>query len=69
MDMAKSVVLPIIAILSAAAGILAILLSTVVGVSPYGDMLITAAEIMFGVGAALFTVYILAGFVSDVRAT
>jgi len=67
--MEKSVLLPVIALLSAVAGVLAILLSTVLGVSPYSDMLITAAEILFGVGAALFTVYILAGFVSDVRAT
>ena len=67
--MEKSAVLPIIALLSAVAGVLAILLSTVLGVSPYGDMLITVAEIMFGLGATLFTVYILAGFVSDVRAT
>jgi hypothetical protein len=65
----KRIVLPIIALLCAVAGVLAILLSTVVGVSPYGDMLITVAEIMFGLGATLFTVYILAGFVSDVRAT
>ena len=65
--MYKSVLLPVIAILAAAAGVLAILVSTIVGVSPMGDWLIIGAEVLFGLGALIFTVYILSGILHDIR--
>jgi hypothetical protein len=65
--MYKSAFLPVIAILAAAAGVLAILVSTIVGVSPIGDWLIIGAEVVFGLGALAFTVYILSGILHDIR--
>jgi hypothetical protein len=60
--------LPVLAILSAIGGILCILLSTVSGVSHFGDLLLNVAEGLFVLGAILFTVYIVSGIVRDARA-
>jgi hypothetical protein len=60
--------LPVLAILSAIGGILCILLSTVTGVSHFGDLLLDVAEGLFMLGAILFTVYVVSGIVRDARA-
>ena len=60
--------LPVLAILSAIGGILSILLSTVSGVSQFGDLLLDVAEGLFMLGAILFTVYVVSGIVRDARA-
>ena len=60
--------LPLLAILSAIGGILCILLSTVWGVSHFGDLLLDVAEGLFMLGAILFTVYVVSGIVRDARA-
>jgi len=60
--------LPVLAILSAIGGVLCILLSTVSGVSHFGDLLLDIAEGLFVLGATLFTVYIALGIVRDARA-
>jgi hypothetical protein len=54
--------------LSAIGGILCILLSTVSGVSHFGDLLLDVAEGLFVLGAILFTVYVVSGIVRDARA-
>jgi len=59
---------PIFAALSAIAGILCILLSTVFGVSPISDWLLDAAQGFFLLGVIVFTVYVFFGIVLDVRA-
>ena len=60
--------LPVLAILSAIGGVLCILLSTISGVSHFGDLLLNVAEGLFVLGATLFTVYIALGIVRDARA-
>jgi hypothetical protein len=60
--------LPVLAILSAIGGILCILLSTVSGVSHFGELLLNVAEGLFVLGAILFTVYVASGIVRDARA-
>jgi len=60
--------LPVLAILSAIGGVLCVLLSTVSGVSHFGDLLLNVAEGLFVLGATLFTVYIALGIVRDARA-
>jgi len=60
--------LPLLAILSAIGGMLCILLSTVSGVSHFGEVLLNVAEGLFVLGAILFTVYVLSGIVRDARA-
>jgi hypothetical protein len=60
--------LPVLAILSAIGGVLCILLSTVSGVSHFGDVLLNIAESLFVLGAILFTVYVVLGVVRDARA-
>ena len=60
--------LPVLAILSAIGGILCILLSTISGVSHFGELLLNVAEGLFASGAILFTVYVALGIVRDARA-
>jgi len=60
--------LPLLAALSAVAGVLCILLSSLFGVSDLSDWLLNAAEALFILGVVIFTVYVLSGIVSDARA-
>ena len=60
--------LPLLAILSAIGGVLCILLSTISGVSHFGELLLNVAEVLFVLGAILFTVYVVLGIVRDARA-
>jgi hypothetical protein len=59
---------PKVATLLAVAGVLCILLSTMFGVSPFSNWLLYAAQALLGLGALVFTVYILFGIISDARA-
>lgn len=60
---------PMIAALLAVAGVFCILLSTLFGVSPISDWLLDASQILFVLGVLVFTIYIIAGLIDDVRAT
>ena len=60
--------LPVLAILFGIGGVLCILLSTISGVSHFGDLLLNVAEGLFVLGAILFTVYVALGIVRDARA-
>jgi hypothetical protein len=48
--------------------VLCIFASTLFGVSHFADLLLGAAEGLFVLGVIVFTVYVLAGIIRDVRA-
>jgi hypothetical protein len=58
---------PKVATLLEVAGILCILLSTMFGVSPFSNWLLYAAQVLLGLGALVFTVYIFSGIIRDAR--
>ncbi len=59
---------PVVALLSAIAGGLCILLSTIFGVSALSDWLLYAAQGLFVVAAVVFGVYGAAGIIKDAMA-
>jgi len=59
---------PIVALLSAIAGGLCILLSTVFGVSDLSDWLLYAAQGLFALAVVVFGVYVMSGIIKDAMA-
>ena len=56
-----------LSLLLAAAGVLCVLLSTLIGVSRVSDWLLDAAQGCFIVGVIVFTAYIFSGMLRDAR--
>jgi len=59
---------PIVALASAIAGGLCILLSTIFGVSALSDWLLFAAQALFVVAAVVFGIYVVSGIIKDAMA-